>query len=322
MGIALSQSMAKRSGGRPVPARRRIAALRFAGICLAAQLCAGCSILPFGKGPADDPAAEGQAVDGKGAESSAAPSNDLQRGLAELHARQAADPANVEWPCRIAAMYAAADSATQAEAAWRSALAIDPSYGPALSQLSRQLFTQARHQEAVDLIEAARARGAVDSPELRAGLALQYEALGDHERARELISGLSAPGAHWKTAGSALTYVALHGEDMAAAVDPARQALSADPDLAANHNNYGIMQLYAGDPKGARESFLKALDLDPRLPGAYYNLAIVDRFYFFDDEAARGWFDRYWALSHDDPDNLRAALHAPDEGRPVALEGK
>jgi Tfp pilus assembly protein PilF len=92
-----------------------------------------------------------------------------------------------------------------------------------------------------------------------------------------------------------------------AAAEAARMALEADPASAANHNNHGIALLYAGRPDAARQAFLDALERDAALPGALYNLAIVEAFYFFDEDAARGWFDRYVATgSRDDPDDLSA----------------
>ena len=86
-----------------------------------------------------------------------------------------------------------------------------------------------------------------------------------------------------------------------------------------NHNNWGIAQLYAGEPKAARKSFLTASKMDPELPGPLYNLAIVDRFYFFDEEAARDWFRRYRKLSDEDPDGLAEILAA--DASPISEEG-
>jgi Flp pilus assembly protein TadD len=73
---------------------------------------------------------------------------------------------------------------------------------------------------------------------------------------------------------------------------------------AVNHNNYGITKLRAGEPETAREAFLTAIEIDPSLPGPYYNLAILEKFYRFNDEAAVKWFGLYQERSRDDPDGL------------------
>jgi hypothetical protein len=66
--------------------------------------------------------------------------------------------------------------------------------------------------------------------------------------------------------------------------------------------------LRAGDAPAARRELVRAMELDPFLPGPLYNLALLDHHFFLDDEAARRWFSRYWELSRDDPDSLRGAL--------------
>ena len=49
---------------------------------------------------------------------------------------------------------------------------------------------------------------------------------------------------------------------------------------------------------------MRAIDIDPKLPGPYYNLSIVARFFFFDEEAATRWLKAYRERSSEDPDNL------------------
>src|SRR4029453_3853658 len=62
------------------------------------------------------------------------------------------------------------------------------------------------------------------------------------------------------------------------------------PKSAANQNNAGIARLRAGDPDGAEKLFQRAIELDSRLPGPYYNLAILEKFYRLDDSGAGRWF--------------------------------
>jgi len=168
----------------------------------------------------------------------------------------------------------------------------------------------------VALLEAARTRaGAFQDGVPRAilaGLALHYEALGRHEQAAAVVADAKRPGDG--RAGAALVYVTLRGDHPEAAAELARAALDDDPHSAANQNNYGITRLRAGDPKAARDAFLRAIDIDPRLPGPYYNLSIVERFFFFDDEAATRWLKAYRDRSSDDPDNLFGTIARGEAG--------
>jgi tetratricopeptide (TPR) repeat protein len=285
----------------------------------AALTLSGCSLMPWHS--EDNPTIPPPSAVGP-SHSAQPEGGSLPARLAQLRQQEAADPGNARWAYQQGLAYAQADSAAQSERELRRALRLDPMLAPALSLLSEVLYRARRFQEAVDLLEEARANGAADRPELLADLALNYAALGQADRAQELVRGLAGPGPHWASAGSALTYVALRGNDFLHADEPARQALRANPAAAANHNNYGITRLHAGDPAGARESFLKAHELDPTLPGPLYNLAIVERFYFVDDAKGREWFDRYWALSQEDPDQLHKTFHPNADGGSVALHEK
>ncbi|MEZ4654020.1 MAG: tetratricopeptide repeat protein [Candidatus Eisenbacteria bacterium] len=50
------------------------------------------------------------------------------------------------------------------------------------------------------------------------------------------------------------------------------------------------------------------------------SLAIVERFYFFDDKAAQGYFDQYASLSSEDPDGLRLVFQTDAQSRVVRDE--
>ena len=114
-----------------------------------------------------------------------------------------------------------------------------------------------------------------------------------------------------KEVQTARTFVSLRGDDLQSVLETAKQTLHADPQRAANHNNYGIALLCSGRPAEARKFFLAALDLDDKLPGAMYNMAIVEAFYFFNEDAGRKWFSRYKEYSNEDPDDL-AVLFGTD----------
>jgi tetratricopeptide (TPR) repeat protein len=232
--------------------------------------------------------------------------SEVDQKLAEARDQAALDPAQPYWPYRSAQVYVEHDSLARGEAALKAALARDPAYLPALMLLSKLYYDAGRNSEGVSLLEAARTRtGAfpdgVPQP-LLAGLALHYEALGRHDQAEAVVS--DARRADAGRAGTALVYVTLRGDHPEAANDLAKAALDDNPHSAANQNNYGITRLRAGDPKAARDAFMRAIDIDPKLPGPYYNLSIVARFFFFDEEAATRWLKAYRERSSEDPDNL------------------
>lgn len=212
------------------------------------------------------------------------------------------------WPYYLGTLYAKADLPVEAEKSFAASVAVDPTYAPALSSLSKCWYDQGRHAEAVTMLEDARfsrSSSRAFPVELLEALALHYDALGETEKARILLAGIEKPDA------SVPSFVLLKSNGFLSASGPAESALAANDKSAINQNNFGITCLHAGDPQKAREAFLTAAKLDPELPGPLYNLALVEKFYFMDDEAAAEWFARYWALSHQDPDNLHEVLLAP-----------
>lgn len=214
------------------------------------------------------------------------------------------------WPYRLAALRLAADSTAAAEASLKTALARDRSYPPALSMLSKIYFDAGRHGDAIRMLEAARTR-VEDFPdgfpaELTSALALHYDALGRIARADSLMEALGTGDR--KATRAAGVYLALRGDDPAAAAAPAGAAVRENPKSAVRQNNYGITKLRAGDPVEARKAFNQAIALDPTLPGPYYNLAILEKFYALDDDAAAKWLAMYRKRSAQDPDSLFGAI--------------
>ena len=241
-------------------------------------------------------------------------------GEARAHAEQSAS--EPYWPYRVAQLESAAGHVAEAERALRTALARDSSYAPALTQLSRLLYAQRRHDDALRLLAPVRERrvplGASDRSALLAGLALHEAALGHNEEARAVL-GMAASGDREDAAGVA-AYLAVRGGTADSAARLTEDALRAAPESAANHNNRGIALLRSADPDAAAFEFERAIALDPALPGPWYNLAILERWYRLDPVAAAQRFQQYWTRSHADPDSLYAELgHGPSV--PVAEEG-
>jgi tetratricopeptide (TPR) repeat protein len=217
-------------------------------------------------------------------------------------------PEEPYWSFRLAELHLLAGAVADAETALVATIAIDSTYTPALSLLSRLYFENGRHEEAVEMLETLRS-----SPEsfpagiprqLLEGLALHYDALDEIGLARAVMTEILQQSADLD--GSTRVYLTLRGENPDSAEALAGEALKQNPGSAVNHNNYGITRLRAGDLPAARQAFLAAVDVDPGLPGPYYNLAILEKFYVFDEEAAAEWFRLYRERSLDDPDGLFA----------------
>jgi|GEM_PF-1701332 len=235
-----------------------------------------------------------------------------QRSLESWHAELltveehiAATPDEAYWPYRAAEIQIALDSPGQARASLEQALALDANYSPALLLLSKLHYQTGRYERAVSLLDAALSRSINDHDALRIALAINLEAMGEIEAAQEVLAQCSQdpalrPGAE--------TFLSLRGDEYLESRDIAETALDADPESASNHNNFGIALLYDGEPEAARDSFLRALELDPQIAGALYNLAIVETYYFYDLKKGRAWFERYAELESDDPDELGAVF--------------
>lgn len=306
---------------RPWRARAARAAL-WCLLVLATTSLGGCGFNLFGSKSADVTKKRTAEVTKKGTKKVAKrevkePESDEPKTIAEAHERVTSFPGDPYWRYRLGRFYVDADSLPAGEHELRAALAQNPTYAPALASLSQLYYKTGRHEEAVRLLEPARSRPDAFTPEARqalmAGMALHLDALG-----RPDLAGAMVPrdAEDLKRTGPAMVYVGLRGEHPDSVAKLARETLR-DSRSAVNLNNYGITLLRAADPKGARKAFKDAIERDPDLPGPYYNLAIVERFFFVDDEAAGAYFRDYWKRSHDDPDSLRTVF-AKDPVKSVA----
>ena len=272
-------------------------------------LLTGCSVLHLGHAaPSGDVTGVAtQAKPKKGHEKSEQTPLDP---LAEAQLRSQEQPDQPWWPYQVATLEAKSGHTAEAEASLRAAIARDSSYAPALSALSRVLYEQGRHEEAIRLLAPVR-DGRVtlsdgDRATLLAGLALHEAALGLEADARETASALPRDAA-----ASVGGYLAVRGTDRDAADKATASALVVAPESAALHNNRGIALLRAADADGAEKEFLRAIEMDPSRAAPYYNLAILERWYRLDSAAAAARFKQYWSLSHADPDSLYAELGHP-----------
>jgi len=289
--------------------------LALLALCALSTSVGGCGLRMIHRDP-------GMRVRGSNAaRSSATPRAAALDPVARAREQARLQPQDPYWPYRVAQLCLDGDSLALAEAALRASLDRDSSYAPALSLLSKLCFQSARHAEAIRLLEPVRVHPERFAEDARAvlllDLALQEEAIGQAGDTRALLPPPS--GSVMKLGGSALTYLTLRGEHPDSADALAEAALRAASSSAANLNNFGITRLRAGDPVAARRAFASAIERDPGLPGPYYNLAILEKYYVFDDAAANRWFAAYRHRSAADPDSLFGAF---GEGERKALASK
>lgn len=241
--------------------------------------------------------------------------------FARTRATMQATPREPYWPYHLAQLYLNTDSTSAAIDNLKRSLDVNPNYAPAVSLLSRIYYDARMYPQAVTLLDGYLSRNAGASDALRAALALNYEALGDADKADAALAACSTES---READGARVLAMLGRNDANALLAGAKRALDDDTHSAANHNNYGIALLVAGRPYEARDEFKTALELNDELAGALYNMAIVETFYFFDDALGREWYTRYLRIGHEDPDNLKAHFEAvvsttgpaPHEGKP------
>jgi tetratricopeptide (TPR) repeat protein len=273
----------------------------------------GCSVIHLGhSSPSDDMTAatiDAKPTGKKGHEKQADAA--ALDPLSEAQLRAQEQPSEPWWPYQVATLEAKAGRSAEAEASLRAAVARDSGYAPALTALSRTLYEQGRHEEAIRMLAPVR-EGRVtlsddDRATLLAGLALHEAALGRDADARETASSLPRD-----QAAGVRAYLAVRDTNRNEADKATASALKDAPSSAAFHNNRGIALLRAADADAAEKEFLRAIEIDPARAAPYYNLAILERWYRQDATAAATRFKQYWRLSHADPDSLYAELgHGP-----------
>jgi tetratricopeptide (TPR) repeat protein len=280
-----------------------------AACALACALLTGCAVAGLGRGGGHPATAGAMAEPSKGKRDKKARGAALEP-LEEARVRASEQPAEPWWPYRAAELSAAAGRPADAEASLREAIGRDSAYAPALAHLSRTLYEQGRHEEALRLLAPVRERRVSLPPEQRAallsGLALHEAALGRDSEARETLELLSRD--ERSDAVGVASYLAARVGAADSSAASARAVPRAADKSAAVHNNRGIALLRAGDPDQAQREFERAIELEPSRAAAYYNLAILERWYRLDTDAAVKRFQQYWSRSHADPDSLYPEL--------------
>ncbi|NNE07858.1 MAG: tetratricopeptide repeat protein [Gemmatimonadetes bacterium] len=269
----------------------------FLSVAIATFVLTGCG----GSGPAiEDPVLDSGASGSAGVQ------------IESLLERATHDPNEPYWFYAAATLQQETGEVDAARASLRASLDRDPFYEPAAALFAKLCFDRGEHDEAIAVLEPC-AENFTASPAILTALALHYDAAARYAEADALRERLTVPGAHWVDQGASLAYLHLRSDDLAGAERTAENALIADTGSAANQNNYGIALLYRGDPKAAEEYFARAIEIDPSLPAPYYNLAIVSKYYYFDDAAGAEWFKQYEEIGDGlDPDGIAAFMNDGD----------
>jgi Flp pilus assembly protein TadD len=160
-----------------------------------------------------------------------------------------------------------AGEADRAIAAYERALEIDPDLASALWNESDLLFAKGRDLDRSDaLLVRAFAHGLPEGTRFLIGRAIGYQRSGRLDRTKKLLAAAKEAQPQepeiWLFAGR---YAIEDGHCASAAADFQR-ATSLSPANAGAFASLGIARLCLGDRAGAREAFLRALDLDPNQP--------------------------------------------------------
>ena len=173
--------------------------------------------------------------------------------------------------------------------AYRRAIAIQPGFADAWSNLGTSLHHAGHYEEGM----AALRRGAGARPRQRAfrprhppldawrfrrrlsSLLIDQKQVEEAAAAAERALAL-APDNH--DAVNLMSRIAFERGSLEDSLAFYRRALALKPDLADAHNNMGNVLKELGHLDDARAAYLKALELDPKSTGVYVNLADAMRF--------------------------------------------
>jgi tetratricopeptide (TPR) repeat protein len=210
---------------------------------------------------------------------------------------QAAEAAN--WAAKGDALLAVSDF-DGAEAAYRQAIDVDPSYAPAYSHLSYALLFRPGKQKAA--VEEARQATelAPDSGEAWAYLGRAYDWKGAFDDALVAAEKGAELDPRSANAHSFLGEVYADLRTYDKAVKAAERAVKLDPDNAEAHRNLGYIYQTLNRRDEALEAYQTAYDLEPDFVHRLTSLAAYYLYTADDEGTAVEWLDRAKALAPDD----------------------
>jgi tetratricopeptide (TPR) repeat protein/glycosyltransferase involved in cell wall biosynthesis len=191
-----------------------------------------------------------------------------------------------------------AGRAEDAVAAYREALAIDPTLAPAMNNLGALVASMGRGDEALELFRAAVAAEPTYA-EARNNLGIALARTGHHDQAIEHFAAALIEEPHraawWNNLGNAC----VECFQFAKALDAYDRVLSIDAMSADAWSNRGLALRGLRRPEEAVASFERAVTVDPRFANALVNMGIVYKEQRRSDQAIAA-FERARALSPND----------------------
>jgi tetratricopeptide (TPR) repeat protein len=151
---------------------------------------------------------------------------------------------------------------------FKTALEIDPEFGPAQFAVAKLYLDGGNNAEAAEWAEKLLAR----EPSHTGALAVRYEAyrvLDDPEKEEEAFQALAAADPAMVARGFYDRGVDLFNSgDIAGAIEQFERVLQADPDIGKAHYHLGLSYVNTGDSGKAREHLQKFLEMSPDDPDA------------------------------------------------------
>ncbi len=230
---------------------------------------------------------------------------EFERARSLLGQALSIDAHNVPTLANLARIAVVTGDRTAAESALRDALAANEGNVAVRIALSDLLMRRGAYADAQQLLEAGQARA--PGPDLQLALGQAHLARGDVAGAGTIFDRVIAANPDRAPLVNQIGQLLLDGHQYAAALARFRRAAELSPKSAMSWINAGRAQLALDDPAAARESFEKALALQPDSVPAVASLALIDvRAKKFDAALARA-------------ESLRAAR--PDDADVLVLKG-
>jgi Flp pilus assembly protein TadD len=153
----------------------------------------------------------------------------------------------------------------EAIGAFEKALSLDPDLASALWNLSDLLFAERRDLDRSDaLLVRAFTRGLPEGTKYLVGRAIGYQRAGDAERSLRLMTAASAARPNEPEVWLFRGRYRIERQNCSGALNDFDKAVDLAPANAAAYASRALARLCVGDRKGARQDFLRSLELDPR----------------------------------------------------------
>lgn len=175
----------------------------------------------------------------------------------------------------LAALYLHEGNAKAAIAALEPAYRVSPRDYRLLSLLATAYIMQRQYAKANGLLEQAIEYGGSDS-EIQTQLGFSLLAKGDGDIALEHLRRAFAKDSTQSRVGAALVMLNIRRGQARQALEVAEKLAAREPNDATSHNLLGVARVAAGDRKGGRTAYERAIDLNKSYAPAHLNLGMLD----------------------------------------------